>query len=288
MLPVLTGIPSREQISIPTNAPASLKNESQREGVAVISPIDFIILFPPSKVESDITVPTKVAKMVAVLPEVLAPVPSKNNKMPINFCPSCAPCIKEIEAEENISSLPYGRRFFFNTQNKKEVIAKEITIEKIIYMIMEIVSLSKEEAFPKTQREAPAREKISAWLSLDGILKSQLITPNSTTQINEERHKMLPCLGVGDSAKRKIDFATAGTKRVLTMTPNKLKAPLKRLALKRLSLFDKTTEQIAFGASVQPFTNTTQTARKNAKKSRGVSIFVQKFIIFPHFKRQSV
>jgi penicillin V acylase-like amidase (Ntn superfamily) len=82
----------------------------------------------------------------------------------------------------------------------------------------------------------------------------------------------------------KIDFATVGITRVLTITPNKLKAPHKRLDLTRLNLFDKTTEQIALGASVEPFTKTTQIARKNAKKSRGVSIFVQKFIKPPIFK----
>lgn len=143
------------------------------------------------------------------------------------------------------------------------------------------MSLIREDALPKTQKEAPAKEKISAWLSLDGIPKIQLATPKTTTQIKEERHKIVPCLGDGVLAKENIDFATVGTKMVLTITPNKLKAPLKRPDLKRLSLFDKTMEQIALGASVQPFTKTTQMARKNAKKSRGVSILVQKFIKSP-------
>lgn len=146
------------------------------------------------------------------------------------------------------------------------------------------MSLIKLVALPKTQREAPASEKISAWLSLDGMPKSQLIAPKTITQINEETHKIAPCLGVEALAKEKIDFATVGITRVLTITPNKLKAPHKRLDLTRLNLFDKTTEQIALGASVEPFTKTTQIARKNAKKSRGVSIFVQKFIKPPIFK----
>ena len=123
MFPVLTGIPKREQIKIPINEPVSLKKESRIEGAFVISPIDFIILFPPKRVDSDITSPTKMDKMAVLSKDALAPVPSKNSKIPINFCPSCAPCIKEIEAQENISSLPYGRRFFFNTPKRSEVIA---------------------------------------------------------------------------------------------------------------------------------------------------------------------
>ena len=134
---------------------------------------------------------------------------------------------------------------------------------------------------PKTQKEAPANEKISAWLSLDGKPRSQLTIPKRTTQTNEETHKIAPCLGVGAIAKENIDFATVGIAIVLTITPNKLNTPLKRLALNKESLFVSTTEHIALGASVEPFTKTTQIAKKNAKKSRGVSIFVQKFIKFP-------
>lgn len=123
IFPVLTGMPRREQISIPIKAPVSLKNESHKELEFAISPIDFIILFPPKSVESIIIPPTNIAKATTLEKESLAPLPSKNNKMPINFCPSCAPCIKEIEAQENIRSLLYGKRLFFNARYKKEVIA---------------------------------------------------------------------------------------------------------------------------------------------------------------------
>ena len=116
-------MPSKEQINIPIKAPLSLKNESFNESVFVISPIDFIIFLPPKRVEIDIIVPTKIAKVLIVPNDVFAPVPSKNSNMPMNFCPSCAPCIKEIEAQENISSLLYGRRFFFNIEKSIEVMA---------------------------------------------------------------------------------------------------------------------------------------------------------------------
>ena len=73
-------------------------------------------------------------------------------------------------------------------------------------------------------------------------------------------------------------FATLAPAKDEIKTPKKLKMLDKSAPCQSFKARELTIEKIEFGASVQPFTKMTSKANKNAKKSRGVSIFAKKLI----------
>lgn len=59
--------------------------------------------------DSDITIDTsKIKEMGAKLLPVLELKPKTNIKIAKNFCPSCAPCMKERREEDKIKSFLYA------------------------------------------------------------------------------------------------------------------------------------------------------------------------------------
>ena len=114
-------------------------------------------------------------------------------------------------------------------------------------------------------RDAPPSEAINAWLSLDGIPKNQAKIPNKITVKKQERQAMLEKSSFLNDARDKTFFVTFPSKSEKTKTPIKLNTADKITACLKLKAFEVTTEKTEFGASVQPFTNTTKIERKRAK-----------------------
>ena len=127
-------------------------------------------------------------------------------------------------------------------------------------------------------KSAPKSEKIRAWLSLDGKPKNQAKTPKNTTVIKHER-QITDAPRLDETfAIENIVFATLAPVSDEIKTPKKLKMLDRSAPCQSFKVPELTIEKIEFGASVQPFTKTTDKASKNVKKSRGVSIFAKKFI----------
>ena len=97
ILLVLTGKPSREEKKRDTEAHASETNPRLKSSFTVFSPRDFIILPPPSDVPIAITVETvRISDTGTENPTLPSPKLIRKSITPINFCPSCAPCINEV------------------------------------------------------------------------------------------------------------------------------------------------------------------------------------------------
>lgn len=117
--PVLIGIPRIEQISMARNEPMSQKNVLEGLASGLISERDFMIFPPPKSVEVSITTETSKTRKIGAW---LVPSPiSKKESTAMNFCPSCAPCIRELSAHEIVSRRPYGNRLFLNKSVIKRV-----------------------------------------------------------------------------------------------------------------------------------------------------------------------
>ena len=150
--------------------------------------------------------------------------------------------------------------------------AQEKNMKAIIFRIL-IIKLKFR--LPKTKL-APNKEERSAWLSLEGMPKSQATNPKITTAEKQEIQIAFPSALFEKSANENTLFVTLALRREKTTTPSKLKTADIKAPCQSLAVFDATSENIAFGASVQPFIKTTIIERKNAKKPSGVSIFDQK------------
>jgi hypothetical protein len=130
-----------------------------------------------------------------------------------------------------------------------------------------------EEALPK-QRDAPKTAEIRAWLSLDGMASIHAPTPNTITVIRDAHTPAVPYFP--KDAIDDTDSATLRPNKEEKATPIKLHIPPSRQAF----LFERIPEliipEIEFGASVNPFTNTTPRTSKNTKKPIGVSVILAK------------
>ena len=131
--------------------------------------------------------------------------------------------------------------------------------------------------FPNA-KSPPSNEKIIAWLSLEGSPKNQHKIPKRTMTMKQERQTMLVLCFEDRLINENIVLATLAPKSEVRKTPKKLKIPDKSAPCQSFSAPEATIEKIEFGASVQPLTKTTDKAKKNTKKSRGVFKFAQKSI----------
>ena len=125
------------------------------------------------------------------------------------------------------------------------------TVSPIAVMAMSLVS-----GIPPCAAAAPAIAAIMACDSLVGIpnnhaLIASIITDNSAAHI--------PLLSV--PAASKIFFATAGNSRTLITVPKKLHSVASITAFFILRAPEHTHPVIAFGASVNPFTNITPSVK---------------------------
>ena len=87
---------------------------------------------------------------------------------------------------------------------------------------------------------------------------------------------ILPSVLLEKATSENTFFVTLAPKNEKTATPKKLKTAEINEACQRREVFEATRENIAFGASVQPFIKTTATDKKNAKKPAKVSKFDHK------------
>ena len=131
---------------------------------------------------------------------------------------------------------------------------------------------------PEAKR-APANEKMSAWLSLDGNPKSQATMPKMTMVTKQESAIMCDSRALEKLTNEKIALATLAPKNEVIKTPKKLNTPESNAPCQSFNALELTTEKIEFGASVQPLTKTTSNAKKKAKKPRGVSMLEKKIIL---------
>jgi len=168
----------------------------------------------------------------------------------------------------------FEKSFAIRYERKKDK-AQEINIYISIFAICHI---SAELQPPKT-RPAPSNEEISAWLSLDGIPKSQAINPKIMTVAKQDIHITLPSALLEKSTNEKTLWVTLAPRSEKVNTPKRLKIAESKALFPRLAVFDATSENIAFGASVQPLMKTTNMDSEKAKKASGVSKFDQKMQI---------
>ncbi len=133
-------------------------------------------------------------------------------------------------------------------------------------------------------KEAPSKENISAWLSLDGMPKIIVTKPKIITVKKQARQIIAFSFSPLRALNPMTLFKTLPPKIEEKKTPKKLNIPETSAPCHSFSLPLETTEKIAFGASVEPLTKTTKTAATITIKSRGVSIFAKKFINPPKEK----
>jgi hypothetical protein len=134
-------------------------------------------------------------------------------------------------------------------------------------------------------RDAPKIEEISAWLSLDGIEKSHAKTVNTMTDM---RVASTPIFVLSPNlAREKTLSATELFIIYDKIAPRKLKTAHKEHACHIFKAPVPTTEEIAFGASVNPFKNTTVSVKTSIVAPNGVLIFSEKsekLTLSPHKK----
>lgn len=260
--PELIGIPRSEQIS---NVKKELKSEKKARGVSHFS-IDLdkelIIRLPPKSVENDIIDETdKIKKRF----DPLALTPANASIIPMNFWPSCAPCINESAPDEARSILLYGKFLFLRAFAHMYEIKNDRTQENTIKSkIFEKRTRNVRLNLPKA-RDAPPRAAISAWLSLDGIPKSQATMPNSMTVKKQQKQAMLDEISLSNIRRENMLSVTFLLPRENTRTPKKLKTADKRAPCQSLRVLEATIEKIELGASVQPLTKTTKPARNSVE-----------------------
>ena len=284
--PVLIGIPKNEHKAKVKNEPRSEEKALCRSFPDAVLESDLIILPPPSSVESDITAAMIKISGNDVKFSWLVPNPKMKISTPKNFCPSCAPCINDKREEEATSSFLYGSLNFCVILVIKNEIKNEMTQEKIKYKTIKAISLKKPLFLTPVAKREPLKEKIKAWLSLDGRPKNQAMTPNRTIVIKQERQTVKPWLLLPKSVRENMVFATLAPRIDDNNTPKKLNIPESKAPCHSFNTPESTTEKIEFGASVQPLTKTTSRAKKKVKKPRGVSMFDQKLIKITPFTKQ--
>ena len=89
--PVLIGMPKMEEMAIVKKELKSEQNELWKSSALDVLDSVFIILPPPSIVESDIISATSIIKDIGGTEKTLPPRDKTKSKMPSSFCPSCEP-----------------------------------------------------------------------------------------------------------------------------------------------------------------------------------------------------
>lgn len=158
--------------------------------------------------------------------------------------------------------------------DEKKVRAKAKTEESIVKTIISR-NLSPVENEPCRAREAPAKEAIMAWLSLEGIPKYQATTPKMIIEAKEAQNAHMP-KEPSNPASEKIHSATEEFTTEMIKTPPKLHTAESRQALFIETAPEQTDDAMAFGASVKPFTKMTPRESKSAKTPQGVSKIPEK------------
>lgn len=97
ILDVLTGIPRRDAVSISIKDAASAENPSRISGRAISTAVVFIIFSLQESVPREsVAEQRNTEKIFGDLP------PEKSIIIPMNFCPSCAPCINAQRRQKKI------------------------------------------------------------------------------------------------------------------------------------------------------------------------------------------
>lgn len=152
--------------------------------------------------------------------------------------------------------------------------AKAKTEESIVKTIISM-NLSPVENEPCRAREAPAKEAIMAWLSLEGIPKYQATTPKIIIEAKDAQNAQIPNVP-SNPAREKTHSATEEFTTEIRKTPPKLHTAEIRHALFIEMAPEQTDDAMAFGASVKPFTKMTPRESKSAKTPQGVSKIPEK------------
>ena len=123
-------------------------------------------------------------------------------------------------------------------------------------------------------RDVPAKEAIKAWLSLEGMPKSQAPTPKTIIVKKQEKHTILFTSSFSKLPRERMLSLTRGLNNENIKTPRRLKADDNKTPCQSFKTPESTTEKTELGASVQPFTNTTKMERKSAPKLKKVILLM--------------
>ena len=227
--PVLTGMPRMEHTIRVQKAAASAKKPLDVSVFSLNLSIDERILLPLSTVEMPITAATEKTAKAGGADTLARLTPDKISIIAKSFCPSCAPCIKERAQQESARKVVGTRILFLKIHKSKRAKAYDASVEITIQNVMKNILPRRKLSFP-TLKLAPINEKRSAWLSLDGIFKSQAKAPTEITVSKQAQTMTVPFSSFFVSARAQTLFPTENDINAETITPKKLKTPLKNEA----------------------------------------------------------